>query len=374
MSKGRLRVVAVERGQPPRVVRDQGHVVGGGLERAGRAGQQGALGDADPGAVPVDPEEEAVELPVRGRRATCGTRRGRGAAWRRGYVGAGDAQPTVPTYDDIRRAGELVAPWVRRTPVMEVDVHGRPVALKLELLQHAGSFKVRGAFTSVLSAPEPPTALVAASGGNHGLAVAYVGHALGIPTRIFVPQTAPAVKVRRSPRSGPRSTRSARRTPRRWRPAWRPLRGPGVLALHAYDSWATVAGQGTLGLEIAEQVPGAGHACWSRSAAADWSPGWRTRSPGDGRCRWSRVEPAACPTLHRALERGGRSAWRSAGVAADALGASRLGEHRLRDGDASRASVRCWSATSDRRRPSVAVAPRSASRPSRPVRRPSPRC
>ena len=87
---------------------------------------------------------------------------------------------TVPTYDDIRAAVALVAPWVRRTPLLEVDVAGRPVTLKLELLQHSGSFKVRGAFHSVLSTPERPETLVAASGGNHGLAVAHVGHRLGI--------------------------------------------------------------------------------------------------------------------------------------------------------------------------------------------------
>jgi threonine dehydratase len=105
------------------------------------------------------------------------------------------ADVRVPTYDDIRAAVALVAPWVRRTPLLEVEVDGSSVTLKLELFQHSGSFKARGAFHSVLSATEQPETLVAASGGNHGLAVAHVGHRLGIPTRIFVPEAAPAVKV-----------------------------------------------------------------------------------------------------------------------------------------------------------------------------------
>ncbi len=106
------------------------------------------------------------------------------------------SQLTVPSYDDIRRASDLVAPHIRRTPVLDVEIEGRLASLKLELLQHTGSFKVRGAFHSVLSAPEQPKLLVAASGGNHGMAVAHAGRALGVPTSIFVPSAAPEVKVR----------------------------------------------------------------------------------------------------------------------------------------------------------------------------------
>ena len=94
------------------------------------------------------------------------------------------AHPTLLSDDDIRAAVAAVAPWVRRTPVLEIEVDGTPVTLKLELFQHSGSFKVRGAFHNVLSAPEPPQTLVAASGGNHGLAVAHVGHRLGLATAL----------------------------------------------------------------------------------------------------------------------------------------------------------------------------------------------
>src|SRR5690349_955987 len=88
---------------------------------------------------------------------------------------------SVPTRADIEAAADLIRPFVRRTPVMDYEVApGLTVTLKLELLQHAGSFKPRGAFTTVLSQPEQPQRLVAASGGNHGLAVAHVGRALSI--------------------------------------------------------------------------------------------------------------------------------------------------------------------------------------------------
>src|SRR3954451_6266916 len=136
----------------------------------------------------------------------------------------------------------LIAPWIRRTPILEVDVAGRPVTLKLELFQHSGSFKARGAFTSVLSAPEPPTALVAASGGNHGLAVAHVGHPLGLPARIFVPEGAPAVKGDASAALGAEVARVGWSCADPSVPSREAAERPGVLALHAYDSFGTVAG------------------------------------------------------------------------------------------------------------------------------------
>jgi threonine dehydratase len=231
----------------------------------------------------------------------------------------------VPSYDDIRRAAELVAPWVRRTPVLDVEVDGRPVACKLELMQHAGSFKVRGAFTSVLSAPAPPTTLVAASGGNHGMAVAYVGHALGIPTRIFVPRSAPAVKVDAIAALGAEVNQVGTRYAEAFEASRQAAALPGVLALLAYDSWGTIAGQGTLGLEVGEQVAdlstvlvavgGGGLVAGVANGLAGLAPGASVVG----------VEPVSCPTLHAALQRGGPSEVSVGGVAADALGASQLG-------------------------------------------------
>ncbi len=230
----------------------------------------------------------------------------------------------VPTYDDIRRAGELVAPWVRRTPTIEVDVRGHRVVLKLELMQHAGSFKARGAFTNVLSAAEPPAMLVAASGGNHGLAVAYAGHALGIRTRIFVPETAPAVKVAAITALGAEVDQVGTMYAEALDASRKLVELPGVLALHAYDSLPTVSGQGTLGLEIAEQVPdvdtvlvavgGGGLISGVANALVDEA------------ISVIGVEPDSCPTMHRALESNRPVDVAVGGVASVALGASRLGE------------------------------------------------
>ena len=172
-----------------------------------------------------------------------------------GHVTDLETQLGAPTYDDIRRAAGLIAPWVRRTPTLDVEVGGRAVNLKLELLQHAGSFKVRGAFTSVLSAPAPPTTLVTASGGNHGLAVAYAGHALAVSTQVFVPLNAPVVKVDAIEALGAQVTKVGATYAEALEASREAASRPGVLALHAYDAWGTVAGQGTLGAEIAEQVP-----------------------------------------------------------------------------------------------------------------------
>ncbi|MCW2760984.1 MAG: threonine/serine dehydratase [Marmoricola sp.] len=234
-------------------------------------------------------------------------------------------QLSVPTYDDIERAGRLIAPWVRRTPTLDVEVDGRAVTLKLELMQHAGSFKVRGAFTSVMTAPEPPATLVAASGGNHGLAVAYVGDALAIPTRVFVPQNAPAVKVDAIASLGAEVNQVGSTYAEAFEASLEAASRPGVLALHAYDAWGTVTGQGTLGLEIAEQVPDADTvlvAVGGGGLIAGVTRGLAGTRPS---ARVVAVEPEACPTLQRALGHGGPVDVAVGGVAADALGASSLG-------------------------------------------------
>lgn len=100
------------------------------------------------------------------------------------------------TRDDIRRAYDVIGPYLRRTPAITLDLAG-PVTLKLEQLQCAGSFKARGAFTNLLLRDVPPAGVAAASGGNHGVAVAYAAHQLGIPARIFVPTVSSPAKVER---------------------------------------------------------------------------------------------------------------------------------------------------------------------------------
>jgi threonine dehydratase len=232
----------------------------------------------------------------------------------------------VPTYDDITAAVALIAPWGRRTPLLEVEVDGRPVTLKLELFQHSGSFKARGAFHSVLSAPEPPAALVAASGGNHGLAVAHVGHRLGIPTRIFVPEAAPAVKVDAITALGAEVDRVGSTYAEAFLASRDAAERPGVLALHAYDSFGTVTGQATLGVETAQQLPDVDTVLVAVGGGGLWAGvtlGLAGSRPG---ARVVAVEPRSCPTLHEALAANAPVDVAVGGVAADALGASRLGE------------------------------------------------
>jgi threonine dehydratase len=239
-------------------------------------------------------------------------------------------QVRVPTYDEVAAARELIAGRVRRTPVVEVEVPtpsgARSVVLKLELLQHSGSFKPRGAFHSVLSGQERPDVLVAASGGNHGLAVAHVGHALGMAARIFVPRSAPAVKVAGIRALGAEVDQVGDTYAEAMAASTEEAGRPGVMALHAYDSWGTVTGQGTLGLEIAEQVVDADTvvvAVGGGGLMAGVATALSGAAPG---CRVVAVEPRRCPTLSTALQQGAPLAVEVGGVAADSLGASRLGD------------------------------------------------
>lgn len=229
---------------------------------------------------------------------------------------------SVPTYDQVRDAAVTIAPWVRRTPVVEVDVEGHQVVLKLELLQHAGSFKARGAFTNVLGAARTPTTLVAASGGNHGLAVAHAGQALGIPVRVFVPESAPEVKVRAIRERGAEVDLAGATYAEALAASREAGEQEGALVLHAYDATGTVTGQGTVGLEIAEQVPDVD------TVLVAVGGGGLVSGVAIGLDRTAKVvaiEPEGCPTLRRAMSEGAPVDVQVGGVAVDALGASRLG-------------------------------------------------
>ncbi|MGB3827142.1 MAG: pyridoxal-phosphate dependent enzyme, partial [Ornithinimicrobium sp.] len=229
---------------------------------------------------------------------------------------------SLPSRDDITEARRLIGSRVRRTPVMDVVLDsGAEVTLKLELFQHTGSFKPRGAFTSVLSQPQMPTTLVAASGGNHGLAVAHVGRVLGIPTEIFVPLTAPPVKVARLHTLGATVHQVGQRFADALEASLELAHAPGALAIHAYDTLPTVTGQGTLAAELDEQtqtdtvliaVGGGGLI----GGMASW---WAQRT------RIIAVEPETCPAMHQALAAGSPVSVHPRGVAADSLGASLIG-------------------------------------------------
>jgi threonine dehydratase len=167
--------------------------------------------------------------------------------------------------------------------------------------------------------------LVAASGGNHGLAVAHVGHRLGIPTQVFVPEAAPAVKVDAIAALGAEVTRTGATYAEALGASREAAARPGTLALHAYDSFGTVTGQATLGVEIGEQVRDVDTVLVAVGGGGLFSGVTRGLAGGRPAAQVVAVEPEACPTLHRALVDGGPVDVQVGGVAADALGASRLG-------------------------------------------------
>ena len=161
--------------------------------------------------------------------------------------------------DAIRRAERLIRPHIRRTPMMTVDaadfgLAARPLLLKLELFQHAGSFKPRGAFTNLLTRPVPAAGVVAASGGNHGAAVAYAAKTLGHKATIFVPSIASPAKLDRIRCFGAELVIAGDRYVEALAASEERAAKTGALQVHAYDQPETLIGQGTLGLELEEQA------------------------------------------------------------------------------------------------------------------------
>ena len=160
---------------------------------------------------------------------------------------------------DIEAASDRIAGRVRHTPMIRVQVGDSRLFLKLELLQHTGSFKPRGAFNRTLGADSIPSAgVIAASGGNHGLAVAHVARELGLPAEVFVPRVSPAVKVDAIGRLGARVTVTGAMYHDALAAAESREAETGALSIHAYDHELTVAGQGTMAKEITEQLEDVG--------------------------------------------------------------------------------------------------------------------
>jgi threonine dehydratase len=227
----------------------------------------------------------------------------------------------------VREAHARIAPFIRRTPIIEVDgadfgLDGVRLVFKLEFLQHAGSFKTRGAFNSLLSRTIPEAGVVAASGGNHGAAVAYAAMKRGIPATIFVPTVASRAKVDQIRGYGARLEIGGDRYDDALRASERWVAGSGALPIHAYDQWETLQGQATLGLELEQQAPrldallvavGGGGLI---GGIAAWYAG---RLPVVG------VEPEAAPTLARALEAGRPVDAPAGGIAADSLAPRQVG-------------------------------------------------
>lgn len=229
--------------------------------------------------------------------------------------------------DQIAAVHDLIRPYVRRTPVLDVDgadfgLGPVPLRLKLELFQHSGSFKVRGAFAHLLTRAVPPAGVVAASGGNHGVAVAYAARQRGVPATIFVPGVSSPAKMQRIRDYGATLVvagelyADALAASEVW------AAESGALPIHAFDQVETLLGQGTLGFELEQQAPqldtvlvavGGGGLI---GGIAAWY---------GGRVRLVGVEPEAAPTLFRALEAGRPVDAEAGGIAADSLAPRRVG-------------------------------------------------
>ena len=227
--------------------------------------------------------------------------------------------------EQIAEASRRVRDHVRRTPVIDARVPGveNPVAFKLEHLQHTGSFKARGAFNTLLSGPVPQAGLVAASGGNHGAAVAYAAQRLGHAAQIFVPEMAGPSKIALIERTGARLSVVPGEYANALAMAREVEEASGAMQVHAYDAPATIAGQGTCAAEWEDQgldadtvliaVGGGGLI----SGAIAWLQDRRNVVA---------VEPETSCALNAALSAGAPVDVDVSGVAANALGARRIGD------------------------------------------------
>ena len=227
----------------------------------------------------------------------------------------------------IRAAAERLAPHVRRTPVIEIDgadfgLAAVRLVFKLEFLQHAGSFKTRGAFNNLLTRPVGPQGVVAASGGNHGAAVAFAAMKRGVPATIFVPSVASPAKMEQIRGYGARLEIAGERYNDALLASQRHVEESGALPIHAFEQWETLQGQATVGLEFEEQAPrldrllvavGGGGLV---GGIAAWYAG---RIPVIG------VEPEEAPTLTHALAAGEPVDAPAGGIAADSLAPKRVG-------------------------------------------------
>jgi threonine dehydratase len=242
----------------------------------------------------------------------------------------GDDEPNRDVVDRARIAAceRLIRPHIRRTPVIEIDgaefgLSAMKLTLKLELMQHSGSFKARGAFANLLTRKMPQAGVVAASGGNHGVAVAYAAMKLNIPAKIFVPNVSSPAKVERIRRYGADLAIEGDRyadalvASRDWQ------QRSGAMSIHAFDQTETMLGQGTTGSELEAQAPDidtllvsvggggliAGIAAWYA-----------------GKIKVVGVEPRAAPTLSKALAAGRPVDAEAGGIAADSLAPQRVGD------------------------------------------------
>jgi threonine dehydratase len=226
----------------------------------------------------------------------------------------------------IATAAARIAGYVRHTPVLRLAAAelglGFPVTLKLELLQHAGSFKPRGAFNRLLSTRIAPAGVIAASGGNHGAAVAYVARALNARAEIFVPELTPPMKVARIAGYGARVVQTGATYADALAASRDRQVETGALEVHAYDHPDVLAGQGTVGREFEQDAPELTHVLVATGGGGliGGIAAWYA-----GSVQVISVEPEGCPALHVALRAGHPIEAPVGGLAADSLGARQVG-------------------------------------------------
>jgi len=230
--------------------------------------------------------------------------------------------------DRIAEVERLIRPHIRRTPLVAIDAADFglprfPLRLKLELMQHSGSFKARGAFANLLLRHVPSAGVVAASGGNHGAAVAYAAQRLGIRATIFVPTITSPAKVDRIRAYGAETVVGGDRYADALAASQQRIAETGALGVHAFDQVETLLGQGTVGLEIEADAPDADTLLVAVGGGgliggvAAWL---------GGRMKIVAVESDAAPTLHAAFAAGRPVDAPTGGIAADSLAPRRVGD------------------------------------------------
>ena len=243
-----------------------------------------------------------------------------------------DAAASAMDREQIAATERTIRGRIRRTPTVEVDTadfglaRSARLTLKLELLQHAGSFKTRGAFAHLLTRSIPKAGVAAASGGNHGAAVAFAAMTLGVPAKIFVPVISSAAKIQRIRDFGAELVVGGDRYADALAASDEYVATSGALSVHAFDQTETLLGQGSLGVELESQVPDADTVLMGVGGGgliggvAAWYGGASPR-----RTRVIGVEPDLAPTLSMALEAGEPVDAPAGGVAADSLAPKRIG-------------------------------------------------
>lgn len=236
--------------------------------------------------------------------------------------------PGPLTRQDVAAVAGRIRGYVRRTPVIELDLADfglppGPLTLKLEHLQHSGSFKARGAFTNLLLRDIPPAGVVAASGGNHGAAVAYAAGVLGIPARIFVPEVSSPAKVSRIRGYGADLVIEGATYSEAFAVSQQHAASSGALTIHAYDQRETVLGAGTAGLELLDQAP---QATTVLTAVGGGGLLAGTATACAPKLRVIGAEPEGAPTMTRALAAGGPADAPAGSVAVDSLAPRQVGE------------------------------------------------